>query len=99
MIESRIESSDTKKRSPRAHKVSLRNQTSGLFRGQLVDISIYGCCVATDEAFAPCADVDLELAITEAWPCVVVWCDDGLVGLTFGKPMYPSVVERYGGLV
>lgn len=63
----------------------------------VTDISCGGCGIETESLLNADDKVWLRLAGFEAWPCKVVWAEDGRAGLSFDHPLHPAVVAHIAG--
>jgi hypothetical protein len=63
----------------------------------VTDLSCGGCGIETESVLNPTDKVWLKLPGFEAWPCKVVWAEDGRAGLSFDHPLHPAVVAHITG--
>jgi hypothetical protein len=60
----------------------------------ITDLSCGGCGIETELLLNPDDRVWLKLPGFEAWPCKVVWAEDGRAGLAFDHSLHPAVVDH-----
>lgn len=68
-------------------RVSIRHQASYAKEAQLVDLSIYGCRVATDAHVEPDDRIWLRFEGSRPVAATAVWCDGRNIGCLFDAPL------------
>jgi len=61
----------------------------------VLDLSVGGCCIATDLELERGARVWIRLPGLESAPARIAWSDGARAGLTFDNPFHPAVVARF----
>jgi hypothetical protein len=64
----------------------------------VTDLSCGGCGLETELLLNLDDRVWLKLPGFEAWPCKVVWAEDGRAGLSFDHRLHPAVVDHVAAL-
>ena len=62
--------------------------------GELIDLSIYGCRVASKTRFAEGGRVWLRFEGGSPMPATVIWCRDGHVGCRFDEKLDSGLFRR-----
>lgn len=68
-------------------RTAIRQQGKTAKTGELVDVSIYGCRIASDSAIAEGSRVWLRFEGSSPITATAVWCKDGHVGCRFDETL------------
>jgi hypothetical protein len=75
-------------------RTAIREHGKPARSGELVDVSIYGCRVASETLFAEGARVWLRFADANPVAATAVWCRDGHVGCRFDDALDQLLFRR-----
>ncbi|MEO9633693.1 MAG: PilZ domain-containing protein [Parasphingorhabdus sp.] len=72
-------------------RTKIRQQGKTATAGELIDVSIYGCRVASDQIFAEGARIWLGFDGGQSVPATAIWCKGGHVGCRFDETIDPKL--------
>ncbi|ASK89766.1 PilZ domain-containing protein [Sphingorhabdus sp. SMR4y] len=75
-------------------RTAIRQHGKTARQGELVDLSIYGCRVASDSMIAEGSRIWLRFADSNPISATAIWCRDGHVGCRFDETLDQKLFRR-----
>lgn len=69
------------------HKAAIRQHGKTAKEGELIDVSIYGCRIASESKFDEGIRVWLRFADSSPVSATAMWCKDGHIGCRFDEKL------------
>lgn len=86
-----LEQRQVYRHSVQIQRTKIRQQGKTATAGKLIDVSIYGCRVASDQSFAEGARIWLRFDGSNPLSATAIWCKDGHVGCRFDEKLDPQL--------
>ncbi|VWX59612.1 conserved hypothetical protein [Sphingorhabdus sp. 109] len=89
-----IEQRKTFRHPVQIQRTAIRQHGKSARKGELVDVSIYGCRVACDSIIAEGSRVWLRFEGSSPISATAIWCRDGHVGCRFAETLEQGLFRR-----